>query len=79
MTETQIVDLWLLMKEYIDKKIHTDVAERYVTMLVDHDVSEKMLENAVGFDEVLDDAIASVMEDDVEEDDDYDDDDPWDG
>jgi hypothetical protein len=68
MNENQIADIWMLFKEYIDRKIVDSVAERYVTMLIDHDVSEKQLENAIGFDDVLDDAISEQLEELDEED-----------
>lgn len=82
MNENQIADVWMLFKEYIDKKTHETAAERYVDLLVDHGVTDRILEASVGFDEALDDAIEYYLdedevdkEDDVEEDNwDYDED-----
>lgn len=69
MNENQITDIWMLFKEYVDRKVVDTVAERYVSMLIDHDVSEKQLSNALGHDDVLDDAISAEL---GESDDDYD-------
>jgi hypothetical protein len=67
MNESQIADIWMLFKEYLDKKVMDIVAERYVSMLVDHDVSEKQLENAIGFDDILDDAISEELGTELDE------------
>lgn len=78
MNETQIADIWLLFKEYIDKKTLETVAERYVDLLADHGVSDKVLENAAGNDDVLDEAIEYYLDEtDPDSDDDYEEDN-WD-
>ena len=43
MNENQIADIWLLVKEYVDKKSLEALAERYVDLLADHGVSDKVL------------------------------------
>lgn len=57
MTDTQIADIWLLIKEYVDKKAIEDLAERYVDLLADHGVSDRILKESIGHDDALDDAI----------------------
>lgn len=68
MNENQIADIWMLFKEYLDKKVVHTVAERYVEMLVDHDVTDKQLENAIGLDDILDDAISQFLEEEYSDD-----------
>ncbi len=71
LNETQIGDIWLLFADYIDKKQLELVAERYVDLLADHGVSDKVLQNATGVDETLDSAIDYYLDEDSDEDDDY--------
>ena len=78
MNETQIADIWLLFKEYVDKKTLDTVAERYVDLLADHGISDKVLEGASGYDESLDAAIEYYLDEtDVDSDDDFEEDN-WD-
>jgi hypothetical protein len=77
LNETQIGDIWLLFADYIDKKVVDSVAERYVDLLADHGVTDRVMQAATGVDSVLDAAIEYYMDeesDDVEEDDYYDED-----
>jgi hypothetical protein len=70
LNETQIGDVWLTFVEYIDKKQLEVVAERYIDLLADFGVTDRVLQNASGVDEVLDQAIAYYLDDeDAEEDD----------
>ncbi len=39
MNENQIADIWMLFKEYADKKAVESLAERYVDLLADHGIS----------------------------------------
>ena len=66
----------MLFKEYIDKKALDLVAERYVDLLADHGISDKILSSASGHDDVLDEAIEYYLDDEDDEDD-YDEDN-WD-
>lgn len=70
MNENQIADIWMLFKEYVDKKVQDTVAEHYVAMLSDHGVDDKHLEAAMGFDNVLDIAIGYFLDDEEEEEED---------
>jgi hypothetical protein len=75
LSETQVGDIWLNFVEYIDKKQLETVAERYVDLLADFGVSDKVFKEALGVDETLDQAIGYYLNDDedIEDDDeDYD-------
>jgi hypothetical protein len=74
MDESNIVEVWTLFKEYIDKKALEIAAERYVDLLADYGVADDILTNALGSDATLDIAINYFL--DVEEDN-YEEDDPW--
>lgn len=67
MNENQIADIWLLIKEYVDKKTIEALAERYVDLLADHGISDKTLKESLGFDDVLDDAIDYYLDQDSED------------
>ena len=71
LNETQIGDIWLLFADYIDKKQLELVAERYVDLLADHGVSDKVLQSATGVDETLDSAIEYYLDEEDDSDDDY--------
>ena len=78
MNENQLADIWMLFKEHIDKKQQEAVAERYVDLLADYGVSDKIFEAATGVDDILDQAIEYYL--DIEEDDrdeDWEDDDNY--
>ena len=77
LNETQIGDIWLLFADYIDKKVVDSVAERYVDLLADHGVTDRVMQAATGVDSVLDAAIEYYMDEeseDLEEEDFYDED-----
>ena len=75
MNESLVVEMWDLLKEYSDKKQLSVIAEKYVNVLTDNGVRDQELENALGHDDDLDDAIKEILEltdDDDEFEDDYD-------
>ena len=80
MNENQIADIWLLVKEYVDKKAIEGLAERYVERLADHGISDRVLKESIGYDDALDEAIeyylgSDEIEEEIDEDDyDYDED-----
>lgn len=76
MNENQIADIWLLFKEYTDKKALESLAERYVDLLADHGISDKTLKDSLGYDETLDEAIEYYLGQDSEEE--YEEEDNWD-
>jgi hypothetical protein len=71
LNETQIGDVWLLFADYIEKKQLELVAERYVDLLADHGVSDKILQSATGVDETLDAAIEYYLDDEDGDEEDY--------
>ncbi len=73
MNENQIADIWMLFKEYLDKKTIELAAERYVDLLADNGISDKILRSAIGFDEALDEAIEYYLDDETDEDEDEED------
>jgi len=73
MNDNQIADVWLLFKEYIDKKEVAAIAEKYVDLLADYGVKDKVLEGARGADADLDHAIEYYLEEGTEDLDGYDD------
>ena len=64
LNETQIGDIWLNFVEYLDKKQLETVAERYIDMLADFGVSDRVMQDATGVDEILDQAIAYYLNED---------------
>jgi hypothetical protein len=72
LSETQIGDVWLMFVEYIDKKQLETVAERYIDLLADFGVSDRVFKDATGVDEILDQAIGYYLNDDEEGEEDYD-------
>lgn len=76
MNENQIADIWMLFKEYVDKKAVESLAERYVDLLADHGISDKVLQSSIGYDDDLDEAIEYYLDQDSEES--YEDEDNWD-
>jgi hypothetical protein len=71
MNEDQIGDIWTMFKEYLDKKHIESAAERFVDLCADYGVSDETLQDALGHDSYLDDAIHYYLdEDDLNNDDD---------
>ena len=62
MKETQIVEIWSLFKEYLDKKTLEMVAEKYVDLLADYGIDDFILKEAIGVDSDLDNAIGYYLE-----------------
>jgi len=57
MDESQISDVWMTMKEFLDKK-HIDLAaEKYVDLLADYGVADETFQECLGTDAYLDNAI----------------------
>ena len=67
MNENHIGDIWMLFKEYVDKKVLDVLAERYVDLLADHGVSDKVMAGASGVDEDLDNAIDFYLDETSDE------------
>jgi hypothetical protein len=67
MNENQIADIWLLFKEYLDKKTLETVADRYVELMADYGITDKALAGATGTDETLDKAIEYYLDETSED------------
>ncbi len=76
MNENQVADVWMLFKEYVDKKALESLAERYIDLLADHGISDKVLKESIGYDDNLDEAIEYYLDQDSEES--VDEEDNWD-
>ena len=72
MDESQIVDIWLVFKESIDKKHIEVVAERYVDVCADFGASDQAFTEALGSCTELDYAINYYLDEGEDDDDDYD-------
>lgn len=76
MNEDNIVEVWTLFKEYLDKKQIEVVAEKFIDLMADYGVSDETLKESLGVDSSLDEAIYYYLDLDA---DDYDtDDEDWD-
>jgi hypothetical protein len=68
LNESQIADIWIMFKEYIDRKQLGIVAEKYVDLLADYGVQDEILGEVIGTDNELDDAINYYLENDNNDD-----------
>lgn len=73
MNEEQIVEVWTLFREYLDKKTLGIVSEKYVDLLADYGVSDQVFKEAMGGDNDLDNAIEYYLDLDNNDDDTEDD------
>ena len=71
MEESQIADIWMMFKEYLDKKHIEMAAERFVDLMADYGTSDESFKDLLGTDKDLDHAINYYL--DIDED--YDDED----
>lgn len=70
MNEEHVSEVWMLFKQYMDKKQLEIAAEKYIDMLADHGVDDVVLQEAMGMDAVLDDAIVYYLDLDTLDDED---------
>ena len=76
MDDAQLVDVWMMFKEYLDKKHIEMAAERFVDLMADYGVSDESFKDALGHDAALDYAIHYYL--DLDEEDVLDEEDEWD-
>jgi len=62
MNEEQLSDIWLLFKEYLDKKQIDMIAEKYVDLMAGYGVTDDIFQDCIGTDNALDDAISYYLE-----------------
>ena len=67
MDERQVIDIWMMFKEYMDKKHVEIAAERYIDLCADSGVSDEALKDALGSDGALDYAINYYLDLDNED------------
>ena len=72
--ERQVIDIWTVFKEYLDKKYVETAAERYVELLADFGVIDETFRESLGSDTDLDNAIGYYLDIDSE----FNDEDEWD-
>jgi hypothetical protein len=70
MNDENASEVWMLFKQYTDKKQLFLAAEKYIDLLADQGVSDIVLQDAMGMDAVLDDAIVYYLDLDVLDDED---------
>ena len=56
----KVIELWQFFKEYLDQKQIEVIAEKYVDLLADYGVPDEELQDAIGHDDTLDDAISCL-------------------
>jgi len=76
MEEEQIIDVWNMFKEYLDKKHVEMAAERFVDLMADFGVGDDTFTNCLGNDYALDTAINYYL--DIDENDVLDEEEEWD-
>ena len=66
-----LIDVWGLIKSYVNAKDKSVVAEKFVDIAMDNGIEDEELKELMGHDEDLDEAIRYNL--DIEEDEDYED------
>lgn len=66
MNSEQIIEIWSLLKEYVDKKHIELVAEKYIDMLADYGLGDDTLKESLGHESTLDNAIGYYLEIDAD-------------
>lgn len=62
MNEENISEIWMLFKQYMDKKQLEIAAEKYIDLLADHGVDDGTMKDSMGMDAQLDDAIVYYLD-----------------
>jgi hypothetical protein len=65
MKEDIIADVWTTIVEYVPEKQRQHAATDFVNVFMDYGVKETVLENLLGIDPYLDDALNYVIDDEV--------------
>ena len=63
MTSNQIEEIWTSISNYLPERVKLDCAVDYVKTLLDTDVDPKILKAAGEYDDKLEQAIKTVLED----------------
>jgi hypothetical protein len=62
MSEEQIADIWILFKEYLDKKHIEMAAEKFIDHLADYGFEDHQMKELLGIDSALDEAISYFLD-----------------
>jgi hypothetical protein len=68
MDENDLVETWMLFREYVDKKQIEIVAEKFIDLMADQGVEEPVMKSSMGSCQYLDDAIRYYLDEDEDED-----------
>jgi len=68
MTANQIEEIWIAISNYLPERVKLDCAIDYVKTLVDMDIDSKVIKAAGEYDEKLQQAIETVLDEEIEED-----------
>ena len=69
-----LIDMWGLMKAYVNVKERDIVATKFVDIALDNGVSDNELQELIGMDDELDEAVREILSDDEDTSDDWNDD-----
>jgi hypothetical protein len=67
MTANQIEEIWIAISNYLPDRVKLDCAIDYIKTLVDMDIDTGIIKAAGEYDEKLEQAIETVLEDEFEE------------
>ena len=62
MNEEFVIDIWSLLKPYLDKKQVELAAEKFVDTIIDYGMDDTQLQEILGVDKDLDNAITYYLE-----------------
>ena len=67
-----LIDMWGLVKAYVNVKERDVVATKFVGIALDNGITEEELKELIGLDDELDEAVREMLESDEEQNDEYD-------
>ena len=67
-----LIDMWGLVKAYVNVKERDVVATKFVGIALDNGIAEEELKELIGLDDELDEAVREMLESDEEQNDEYD-------
>lgn len=73
MNQNLLADIWNVLSDHVPEKVKGDVAQEFVTTLLDYGIAESTLEGMLGIDTYLDTAIEYAIDEEPGEDEEWDD------
>ena len=70
MSPELLADIWNTFSDHVPEKAKADIAQEYITILLDYGIAESDLQSLSGIDTYLDTAIEYAIDEEVIEDDD---------